>query len=127
MKKVWIYENVLNSVSDEDIGRRMKKIRDYAVKNDLNIVGESIDKHSITKDFWQEFERAVDAVRSKTADAILVYHVMTLGHDEKTMVEKSLQITQAGGGIISVEEGQIDAPIAYFLMGCPRLDEISLR
>lgn len=108
MKKVWIYENILDSVSNEEIERRLTEVRGYAVKNNLTVVGESIDRHTLSAYSWDAFAAAVDALKRKNADTILVPHLMTFGKETKTISEKICEIAAVDASILSVKEGYIN-------------------
>lgn len=116
MERVWVYDNILDTVDKEVIKRREESIQKFAMQNQLEIVGKSFDRHSFGKSSWIELEAVVEMVQNKTIDAVLVYSLLSLGKDIETITKKAREIINAGGNIISMKEGIIDSStLVYFV------------
>lgn len=108
MEKVWIYDNILDSVSNEEIEQRLAEVKAFAAKNHLTVVGESVDRHTLSAYSWDGFEIAIDALKSKNAESILIPSISALGKDWETKSAKICRVAAVGGLTLSVREGQID-------------------
>lgn len=114
MEKVWIYDNILDTVSNEEIEQRLAGVRAFAAKNHFTVVGESVDRHTLSAYSWDGFETAIGALKSENAESILIPSILSLGKDWETESAKICRVAAVGGLTLSVEEGHID-PLVMLL------------
>lgn len=85
MKKIWLYRRESTQVGAELVQERFAKLKEFADKNGYEVVGQSFDLSG-----WRDIQRpglrkAMEAVESNEADAILVTNFRTLGRDAQTI------------------------------------------
>lgn len=85
MRKVWLYYREFSQMDAGFAQERLVKLKQYAELKGYKVVGQSFDLCD-----WRETEchglhEAMEAVKGKSADALLVTNFRTLGRDPWTI------------------------------------------
>lgn len=108
--RAWIYVRVGNDVGEGDpIGQQAAILTEYAEGHDIDVVGWSFDKcHSKGLD-RDGLGKAVRAIESRRANAILVMKADHISGETKELVDFYLKIKALGADLVSATEEGLEA------------------
>jgi len=91
--------------NDESIDAQLKQIYAYAIKNDINIVNEYIDRgRSGSNDEREEFQKMIRESQEKKYDAIIVHKIDRFARNLKDAGHYKSLLEENGIKLISVSE-----------------------
>ena len=116
--RAWIYVRVGNDVAEGDpIGQQAALLTGYAEKHDIDVVGWSFDKcHGVDLD-RDGLGKAVRAIESQRANAILVTKADRISRETKELADFYLKIKALGADLISATEEGLETAMKILTEG----------
>lgn len=116
--RAWIYVRVGSDVCEGDpIGQQASLLTEYAERHDIEVVGWSFDKRPGINLGRDGLGKAVRAIESRRANAVLVLKADRIFRDTKELASFYLKLKAMGAKLISATEEGLESAMEILAEG----------
>ena len=102
--------------NEQSIEGQLKECREYASRNNYNIIGEYIDRAKTgTKDDREQFLKMIEDSKKKRFKGVLVYQLDRFARNKYDSAIYKRQLKERGVRVLSAKENITDDPAGMML------------
>jgi DNA invertase Pin-like site-specific DNA recombinase len=104
VQRVALYARVSTANGHQDPEMQLRELREYAVRRDLTIVGEYIDRMTGSKDSRPSLNRLMADASQRKFDAVLVWKLDRFGRSLRHLVNALAELEALGLAFVSLRD-----------------------